>query len=77
VSSSALFGVFVVLKTMYALSTVVPQYEPATAPRWLSNLMNRVPGKTPSGRFEDYWGKETGDEAKRRDRNEEPWEVRR
>ena len=33
---SALFGVFVVLKTMYSLSLVLPQWEPATPPVWLA-----------------------------------------
>ena len=70
---SALFGVFVALKTMYALSSVLPQYDPETAPRWLSNLMNRVPNVRPGERFEDYWVKERADEARRRESNEEPW----
>ena len=74
-ASSALFGVFVVLKTMYALSVLLPQYEPATSPRWLSKLMNRVPNLTKARdgeRFEDYWVKENAEEAERRRRNDEP-----
>ncbi|SEH80913.1 hypothetical protein SAMN04489835_4407 [Mycolicibacterium rutilum] len=74
-ASSALFGVFVVLKTLYALSWVLPQYEPAVAPRWLSTLMNKVPGKT-TDRFEDFWAKESAEETQRRQRNEEPWVSR-
>lgn len=67
------FGVFVVLKTLAALSFVLPQYEPATAPAWLSNLMNRMPNVKPGERFEDYWAKDIKDEAARRERNERPW----
>lgn len=68
---SALFGVFVVLKTLYALSWALPQYQPAVAPHWLSTVMNKVPGKT-TERFEDYWARESAEEAERRQRNEEP-----
>ncbi|HEX2213733.1 MAG TPA: DUF6498-containing protein [Mycobacterium sp.] len=70
---SALFGVFVVLKTLFALGSVLPQWEPATAPRWLSRVMNRLPNVHPGERFEDYWAKDRAEEAERRNRNEEPW----
>lgn len=70
---SALFGVFVVLKTLFALGSVLPQWEPATAPRWLGRVMNRLPNVHPGERFEDYWAKDRAAEAERRDRNEEPW----
>ena len=69
----AFFGVFVVLKTLAALSFVVPQYEPAAAPAWLSTLMNRVPNVHPGERFEDFWAKDRKDESSRRERNERPW----
>jgi hypothetical protein len=74
---SALFGVFVVLKTMYSLSLVLPQYEPATPPQWFSRLMNRVPNAHPGERFEDYWAKDRVAEADRRERNDQPWTQRR
>jgi cytochrome b561 len=70
---STLFGVFVVFKTLYALSTALPQWEPVTAPKWLSRVMNRLPNVHPGQRFEDQWTKDRADEAERRDRNEEPW----
>ena len=70
---SALFGVFVVLKTLNALSTSLPQWEPTTAPKWLSRLMNRLPGVHPGERFEDQWAKDRADEVERRRRNEQPW----
>jgi hypothetical protein len=70
--ASALFGVFVVLKTLYALSTALPQWEPATAPTWLSRTMNRLPNVHPGQRFEDVWAKDRADEAERRERNEQP-----
>jgi hypothetical protein len=71
--ASALFGVFVVLKTLYALSTALPQWEPATAPDWLSRMMNRFPSVHPGEQFEDAWAKDRADEVERRERNEEPW----
>jgi uncharacterized protein DUF6498 len=70
---SALFGVFVVLKTLNSLSTSLPQWEPATPPHWLSRALNRLPNVHPGSRFEDQWAKERADEADRRDRNEQPW----
>jgi cytochrome b561 len=70
---ATLFGVFVVLKTLHALSTALPQWEPATAPKWLSRVMNRLPNVHPGQKFEDQWLKDRADEAERRDRNEQPW----
>jgi hypothetical protein len=74
---SALFGVFVVLKTLNALSMALPQWEPATAPAWLSRAMNRLPNVRPGERFEDEWAKDRADEAERRSRNEQPWAAAR
>jgi hypothetical protein len=71
--ASALFGVFVVLKTLYSLSIALPQWEPATAPNWLSRAMNRLPNVQPGERFEDVWARDRVDEAERRERNEQPW----
>ena len=71
--ASALFGVFVVLKTLYALSTALPQWEPATPPNWLRRVMNRMPNAHPGRRFEDAWAKDRADEGQRRDQNEHPW----
>ena len=70
--ASALFGVFVVLKTLYALSMALPQWEPATAPNWLSRVMNRLPNVRPGQRFEDAWVQDRADEVDRRARNEQP-----
>lgn len=70
---AALFGVFVVLKTMYSLSTTFPQWEPEVPPRWLSRLMNRIPSARPGLTFEAQWAKDRTDEATRRERNEQPW----
>lgn len=67
------FGVFVVLKTMAALSSAFPQWEPATPPRWLSRLMNRMPNVHPGEKFEDFWAKDQADETARRERNERLW----
>lgn len=72
---STLFGVFVVLKTLAALSAVVPQWEPERPPRWLSNLMNRVPNVHPGERFEDFWVQDQARERERQRRNEQPWRT--
>jgi cytochrome b561 len=70
---STLFGVFVVFKTLYALSTAVPQREPAGPPKRLSRLMNRLPKVRLGQGFEEQWLKDQAAEAQRRDRNEDPW----
>jgi len=71
--ASALFGVFIVLKTLNALSMALPQWEPTTAPKWLSRMLNRLPNPQGGQDFEDAWAKERADEAARRVRNEQPW----
>ncbi|MDF2825591.1 MAG: hypothetical protein K0R68_2999 [Mycobacterium sp.] len=73
----AFFGVFVVLKSLAALSGVVPQWEPAVAPKWLSDMMNRVPSVHRGKRFEEFWAQDRADEEKRRARNEESWAAGR
>lgn len=70
---SALFGVFVVLKTLYSLSMVLPQWEPVTAPEWLSRTVNRLPNALRGERFEDVWARDRAEETERRARNEQPW----
>ncbi|KAA0092661.1 hypothetical protein CIW49_28045 [Mycolicibacterium sp. P1-18] len=72
-AADALFGVFVVLKTLAAVSLALPQWEPRDAPPWLSRTMNRVPGVRSGERFEDSWTKSRAAEAARRDDNERPW----
>ncbi|MDT5128735.1 MAG: hypothetical protein QOH54_4379 [Mycobacterium sp.] len=70
--ASALFGVFVVLKTLNALSMACPSGS-RPAPKWLSRVMNRLPNAHPGDEFEGLWAKERADEAERRVRNEQPW----
>lgn len=74
---SALFGVFVVFKTLAALSAVIPQWEPERPPRWLGNLMDRMPNVHPGERFEDFWVQDQARERDRRRRNEQPWRTPR
>lgn len=76
-ASDALFGVFVVLKTLYSLSWALPQWEPATPPRWLNRMMARLPKVRTGERFSDAWVKDRAEEADRRVRNEQPWVGRR
>ncbi|MGB3481010.1 MAG: DUF6498-containing protein [Mycobacterium sp.] len=75
-AADAFFGVFVALKSMAALSHVVPQWDPATAPKWLSGVMNRVPNVRPGETFEDFWAKDRAAETSRRAKNEQPWDQR-
>ena len=66
------FGVFIVLKTMLNLSLVVPQYQPKTPPRWLSSLMDRVPGKKmKDANFAEFWKRTDAEETARIARNEQ------
>ncbi|MDZ7887537.1 MAG: DUF6498-containing protein [Mycobacterium sp.] len=69
----AFFGVFVVLKTMASLSTALPQWEPARPPKWMSNMLNRVPSATPGKRFEEAWADERTEERQRLEANEQVW----
>ena len=41
------FGVFIFLKTLVDCSSLLPQYQPRTPPRWLSSLLDRVPATAP------------------------------
>lgn len=68
-----MFGVFVILKTLYSLSMALPQWEPRTPPRWLSTLMNRIRPEPVGHRFEDAWVTDQAAEVRRRERNEQPW----
>ncbi|TFV60702.1 hypothetical protein E4P42_04265 [Mycobacterium sp. PS03-16] len=72
---STFFGVFVALRTLYSLSIVVPQWDPATPPAWFSRIMNRIPNAHPGERFEEYWARDRDAEAARRRHNEEPWRT--
>jgi hypothetical protein len=72
-AADALFGIFVALKTLAALSTALPQWEPREAPKWLSGMMNRVPRVRPDEKFEDSWAKDRDAEIARRERNEGLW----
>jgi len=71
----AIFGVFVILKTLAALGGAFPQWESTAPPRRLARLMNRLPGAGPGIRFEDAWAADQGREQDRRERNEEPWAI--
>lgn len=72
-SPARMFGVFVVLKTLYSLSTALPRYEPGTPPPWLSRAMDRLRRDPKGQRFEDMWVKDQDAEARRQLRNDEVW----
>lgn len=73
---ASFFGVFVVLKTMAALSTALPQWQPTHPPAWLSAALNRIPSATPGKRFEEAWADELTEERQRLAANELPWTGR-
>lgn len=74
---SAFFSVFVVLKTLFTLSTALPQWEPEVVPSWFSRLMNRVPNVQKGRSFEEFWAADRAAERERRERNEQPWSAGR
>lgn len=80
-ASSALFGVFVALKSLASLSFILPQWEPDKPPQWLSRAMDRVPNRMRAAGqdqdFADHWTKGKADERARRARNEQPWAPQR
>lgn len=72
-ASTALFGTFVVLKSLFALGGALPQWQPVEAPKGLSRVLNRL---APAGRgvsFEQQWDRDRAEEAARREKNEQPW----
>ncbi|CAM3581454.1 DUF6498-containing protein [Smaragdicoccus niigatensis] len=76
------FIVFIVLKTMNDLSNVLPQWQPAKPPQWLSSAMNKVPnsrrGKGHKDEtFEEFWAKDQQQDKNRRMSNEQPWDRTR
>lgn len=72
-SPRAFFGVFVVLKMLAALSTALPQWQPAKPPRWMSRAMDKVPSAHPAKKFDEFWEEERTEERQRLEANERPW----
>jgi Family of unknown function (DUF6498) len=68
----ALFGVFVVLKSLAALSAVLPQWEPTALPEWVSRVMNKIPNVRHGQSFDDAWAQERAGESARQAKNEQP-----
>lgn len=70
------FAVFVVLKTLADLSTVMPQYDPDEPPRWLCWIMDRVPNVSKKrgmpATFAEFWRNSKAEEIARIARNERP-----
>jgi hypothetical protein len=70
------FSVFVTLKAMLDIGSLLPQWEPNQPPAWLARTMNRIP-KSTSARgpkdetFEEYWARTNREEAAQRTRDEE------
>ncbi len=75
-SNQALFAVFVVLKTMCDLSTVLPQWNPEEPP---PKMALQTHGQGPERQraqgltFAEFWRKDKQEEIARRLANEKPW----
>lgn len=73
-ATRAFFGVFVALKTLNDLSAVLPQWNPATPPRWMCGAMERLPNAHPGQTFAEFWARDQEEEERaRREGNEQPW----
>ena len=71
-SSTGVFAIFIVLKLLVDLGSMLPQIEPGGAPpRWLAALMKRVPTKT-GETFEEYWRRTHAEELAQAARDELP-----
>jgi hypothetical protein len=73
------FLVFVILKTMNDLNSIVPQYDPEEAPKWLCWLMDKVPNTAKAGKakkqtFAEFWKEGKVGERARIAKNEQPFE---
>lgn len=76
-SNQALFAVFVVLKTMCDLSSVIPQWNPEEPPIWLCKIMDKAPRdpKYKNMTFAEFWRQDKQEEIDRRLANEKPWST--
>jgi hypothetical protein len=73
-STRGFFVVFIILKTLNDLNSVVPQYDPEEAPRWLCRIMDKVPnaaGKKQT--FAEFWREGKAGERARLAKNEQPY----
>lgn len=70
-SPGAIFGVFVVLKTLLDIGTLVPQWNPPEAPGWMARVVNRLPKKPGEEPFEVFWRRHHQEELARHRRDEE------
>jgi hypothetical protein len=75
-SARGFFLVFVILKTMNDLNSVVPQYDPEEAPKWLCRLMDKVPNVTGQKQtFAQFWKEGKVGERARVAKNEQPYQA--
>jgi hypothetical protein len=65
------FSVFVWLKTLADIATMLPQWNPRQPPRWLARVMNRI-GNQKGERFEDYWRRTRAEEDTQAASDERP-----
>ena len=69
-NTPGILPVFIALKTLTDITSLLPYYNPKNPPKWLARLANRFPKKGEKS-FEDYWRKERLSEAEKHQRDEE------
>jgi hypothetical protein len=70
-SPMGILSVFIVLKTVVDIGTLLPQYDPAEAPRWMARIANRFPKKKGEEPFEEFWRKQHQSEQAKKQSDEE------
>jgi hypothetical protein len=68
---TSFFSVFIALKAMTELSSVLPQWNPDEPPRALVALMSLFPLKPGEESFTDYWRRTTREECERHTEDEQ------
>jgi Family of unknown function (DUF6498) len=79
-ATKAFFAVFMAMKTLGDLGTIIPQWQPKAPPVWLCRIMDKVPnarkGARPGETFAEFWKKDDAAEQNRRLANERSWTGR-
>ncbi len=69
-SGNGIFAVFVFLKTLTDLTSVLPRWDPDEPPFWVSRIMGKAPVAYPGMTFAEFWRKDKAKEIARRHKNE-------
>jgi hypothetical protein len=68
---SSFFAIFIGLKTLADVGSLLPQYDPQEAPKWMARIASRFPSTKEEESFEEYWRKHHQGESHKRVRDEE------